>query len=100
MSYVVIRGCLERVNMDALHRWFAQEHGMTDADVVAVVTRLRGGRRFTVFLGEKKARRFAYRAPQWGLTGITVHDDDDMSEYPPPPAGFWTRLWRRLSRTD
>lgn len=87
MSYVVIRGCSERVNMDALHRWFAQEHGMGRSGVAAMVKRLRGGRRFTLFLDERNARRFAHRAPQWGLTGVTLHDDSDMSEYPPPLGG-------------
>jgi hypothetical protein len=98
MSYVVIRGCTEKVDMAAFGRWLRRECSTTPKDVVAVIEQLYAGHRYTVFLGEKDAKWLMQRADRWGLTGVTLHDDDDMSEYPPPAplAGFWMRWWQRL----
>ena len=96
MSYVVVRGCSPEVNTAAFGRWLRKECCDT-THTTKVIDRLRAGKRYTVFLDDQEAARFVRQAGQWGLTGVTLHDDDDMSEYPPPPS-FWNRVHWCLRR--
>lgn len=95
MSYVVIRGCTAQVNVVAFGRWYLKVCGGSADEVVRVVKQLHKGRRHTFFLSEREAKPLLRQAAEWGLTGVSRHDDDDMSDYPSPP-GFLTRWWRRL----
>lgn len=95
VSYIVVLGCSPEVDRAAFARWLHDTCGSTPADTAKVIERLRVGKRHTLFLGDKEAAQFMRKATSWGFTEITLHDDDDMSEYPPPP-GFWAGLWWRL----
>ncbi len=90
MSYVVVRGCTEQVNVTAFGRWYRKVCSGTADDVAGIVKRLRMGHRHTFFLGEQEAKPLLRHAAEWGLTGVSRHDDDDMSEYP-PRLGLLTR---------
>jgi hypothetical protein len=92
MPYVVIRGCKEPVNEAAFGRWYEKE---TASDVTVVLKRLRKGLRHTLFLDEREGKQLLRLGSQWGLTGLSLHGDNDMSEYPPAPP-FWMRWWYRI----